>query len=148
VNRVVRGLAPLGAQRISRDSSSKPTIHAVSAARAKCNLAGGTTAALVAYLDFAPRNRELAAALARSFVRTLAPETFREVDCSELQDTFFSWLAPKVEPAGQRARSRKHFRTQSAADLRLLGLLDQYRASGALATGTCPLFRAAYSELA
>jgi hypothetical protein len=138
----------LGSQWVSRDSSSQPTIRAVSAAPAQCTPAGRTVAELVAYLDFAPRNRELAAALARSFVRTLDSKTFEDVACNELQDNFFTWLAPKVEPEGQRARSRKHFQTQSAADLRLLGLLDQYRASGAKATGACPLFRAAYSELA
>ncbi|MDF1838207.1 MAG: hypothetical protein P1V35_10085 [Planctomycetota bacterium] len=110
--------------------------------------ARGAVASLVTYLDFSPRNRELSTVLARRFVRTLQPGVGESWSTAELQDHFFTWLAPKVEPGESRGRSRRRFKNQSAADLRLLGLLDQYRAGGQKATEACPLFRAAYSEQA
>ncbi len=140
------GFQSLGGQNDLPDTGGHARIFAVPAAQATGNPEAGVVANLVSYLDFSPRNRELSTALARRFMRTLRPGHAETRTPAEIQDQFFSWLAPKVEPMEGRARTRRQFSKPSAADLRMIGLLDQYRAGGGKATGACPLFRAAYSD--
>lgn len=103
-------------------------------------------ACLVNYLDFSPINRELSTALAQRFVRTLDLANHERMACLDLQDRFFSWLTPKVQPQEHRVRTRRRQGSAFTSDLRLIGLIDQYRASGTRPDGACPLFRAAFSE--
>ncbi len=98
------------------------------------------------YLDFSPRNQDLATALARRFVQSLEVATDKPEVSHELQDQFLAWLAPKVQPLAHRGPSLRKFNTPFCADLRLVGLLDRYRAGGSEASSACPLFRVAYCE--
>lgn len=107
---------------------------------------GGGVACLVAYLDFAPRNRELALALARRFMRSVEESTTREWAHTELQERFMQWLVVKSGSERSGARARQRFHRQTHQELMLIGLLDQYRAGSGKADAACPLYRAAHSE--
>ena len=136
---------PAGSPPSSSSTVQKSPIRAIAPKRAHCSIHGGALACLVIYLDFSPRNSELATTLSRRFLQTFDTHRAEEMHCVDLQERFFNWLAPKVEPEEFRARNRRRFKSMAGSDLRLVGLLDQYRASGAKATDACPLFRAAHS---
>ncbi|MCA9002507.1 MAG: hypothetical protein KDB61_11320 [Planctomycetes bacterium] len=123
-----------------------PKIHAIPPAQAMSLVPGGGLPSLVAFLDFAPRHRELALALARRFMRTLDAKTAGSLPQGALQDRFFLWLVAKTRCDDSRPRSSRRFHRHTNGELRLIGMLDQYRAGGHLADDSCPLFRAAYSE--
>ncbi len=103
---------------------------------------------MVQALDFAPRHRDLAVQLARRFAsshkalaNSLSPE-LRE----DYRERFFVWLAERVTPEGMRAQARQRLRSPSESDMRLIGLIDQYRAGGSrMDSSGCPLVHAANS---
>ena len=122
---------------------------------------------LVQFLDFSPRHRDLAVRLARRFALSRAAQAFGALDLSRIAmreaylDSFYVWLLQRVVPNGV-PKTRAHGLSPSPDELRLLGLLDQYRSGQALRrvsdgaphrrTGhgldghrSCPLEHAAYS---
>ncbi|HPF15515.1 MAG: hypothetical protein H6830_04710 [Planctomycetes bacterium] len=108
----------------------------------------GSIQALVEFLDFAPRHRALAVQLAQRFTTSYAAQE----DLSTVEgrraywDRFFRWLAARVAPVGTPVRQNRRLREPSASDMRLLGLIDQYRAGGWMDPTTgCPLVYAANS---
>ena len=108
----------------------------------------GSLQSLVLALDFAPRHRSLAVDLARRFSSSHKalghPGSAQHGE--ELRERFFSWLLERVIPEGMRNPSAGRFRSPSEAELRLMGLLDQYRAGGQRPqSADCPLVRAAQS---
>ena len=112
----------------------------------------GSLQSLVQSLDFAPRHRELAVELARRFlssqssIHRASGEGTRPPHGQELRERFFDWLLERVTPQGVRNPNRSRFRSPSEAELRLMGLLDQYRAGGSRPRASdCPLVRAAQS---
>ncbi len=126
----------------------------------------GAVFVLVQFLDFAPRHRDLAVRLAQRFVVSRASQSFGDLDLSRIAmreaylDSFFAWLCQRVHPDGVR-RTRRRGPSPGPAEMRLLGLLDQYRSGQALRRLTegrslrgrraaqghraCPLEHAAYS---
>ncbi len=101
---------------------------------------------LVNYLDFSPINRGLATALAKRFVRTVGLADHRQIACLELKERFFSWLTPKTQRCENRPQNHKMSGAAFTSDLRLIGLIDQYRASGTRPSRECPLFRVAFFD--
>ncbi|MEZ6004320.1 MAG: hypothetical protein R3F33_09060 [Planctomycetota bacterium] len=102
--------------------------------------------ALVEFLDFAPRHHTLAVDLSRRFLASQASHLPQGSGDRDYTERFFEWLSRRISPAGVPRVPRNKLRSPSVQDLRLIGLLDQYRAGGMRpAGGDCPLVHAAYS---